>query len=337
MKTLNRLRRILLFSGPLLGVLVAVACDTDRPAEFHIELEPTPLRREAMREQIERVLEQRAAELELGSVSVELTSDTTGTVRFERVPDLSGVAKVIEFQGAMEWRWTDMDNRFLETLPTIDQALIEAGVAVTGSSVQPSPLEQLLDAEPVTADTAPAPDRGGPLGNLLSERGIPGEFLVQEEHVGRVDSLLRLPEVERAVPRGVELLWAARPVSRGERSYRPLYSVERRAVLANEQVQDATATIDAASERAVVLFRLTSAGARRFGRETRQHVNHFLAIVVDGLVFGRPPVVRDEIGRHGQIDLGQGEIEVAQDLALALRAGALPVRLTVVRSAWVER
>jgi preprotein translocase subunit SecD len=54
-----------------------------------------------------------------------------------------------------------------------------------------------------------------------------------------------------------------------------------------------------------------------------------MAIVLDERVMGRPPVIQSAIGTRGQITLGRGSLQDAQDLALVLRAGALPVPLKV--------
>jgi preprotein translocase subunit SecD len=54
-----------------------------------------------------------------------------------------------------------------------------------------------------------------------------------------------------------------------------------------------------------------------------------MAIVLDDKVMGRPPIIQSAIGTRGQITLGQRNLQQAQDLALVLRAGALPVPLRV--------
>jgi preprotein translocase subunit SecD len=55
-----------------------------------------------------------------------------------------------------------------------------------------------------------------------------------------------------------------------------------------------------------------------------------MAILLDTLVMGRPPVIQGAIGTRGQITMGGRDLQAAQDLALVLRAGALPVPLKVV-------
>ncbi|MDQ6718570.1 MAG: protein translocase subunit SecD, partial [Gemmatimonadota bacterium] len=55
----------------------------------------------------------------------------------------------------------------------------------------------------------------------------------------------------------------------------------------------------------------------------------FMAIVLDQHVVGRPPVIQGAIGARGQITMGGKDLQAAQDLALVLRAGSLPVPLKV--------
>jgi preprotein translocase subunit SecD len=55
-----------------------------------------------------------------------------------------------------------------------------------------------------------------------------------------------------------------------------------------------------------------------------------MAILLDGRVQGRPPVIQSRIGRNGQITLSGRTLQEAQDLALTLKAGALPIPLKIV-------
>jgi preprotein translocase subunit SecD len=80
----------------------------------------------------------------------------------------------------------------------------------------------------------------------------------------------------------------------------------------------------------LVDFEFTNEGGRRFRQETSRHLQDFMAIVLDDRVV-TAPVIEGVIGSRGQIRLGQGRsLNEAQDLALVLRAGALPVPLKVV-------
>jgi preprotein translocase subunit SecD len=261
------------------------------------------------------------------------------------VVELAGITEpgrakqIVQRSAFLEWRITDMENLFRDALPTIDAALLRAGVRLApgvAGAATPTAVEQLLGgdtaqaADTAVADTAFAGDQPGPLSTMLYNGSIPGEFLVPEEDFLLVDSLLHMQEAQRVMPRGRELIWASEPISQGARSYRPLYSVQSRSVLSGEQLSDARATIDPTSNQAIVLFELTRSGGRTFRRETRQHVNDYMAIMLDGRVFRQPPIIRSEIGRSGQIELGNASLQEAQDLALVLRAGALPAPLVIV-------
>jgi len=75
---------------------------------------------------------------------------------------------------------------------------------------------------------------------------------------------------------------------------------------------------------------LSRAGGRLFQRFSGQHVGDFLAIVLDNEVMSAP-VIRDRIGARGQIEMGAGTpLDEARDLALVLRAGALPAKLNII-------
>ena len=261
-------------------------------------------------------------------------------VELAGIDDPGRAKRVVERTAFLEFRITDMQDRFLDALPAIDRALIEAGVQAKGAAPAVDVLQQLLgtDTTDTAADTARdttggpqfSVDQPGPLSTHLRRGNIPGELHVPEEDFPRVDSLIHLTEAQRAIPRGIELVWASEPVSLAARSYRPLYAVNGRPIITGTELTDARATPDPQTNQWIVQFELTRRGGRRFRQETRQHVGDYMAIMLDGRVFRQPPVIRSEIGRSGQIELGNASPQEAQDLALILRAGALPAPLVIV-------
>ncbi|MGD8727486.1 MAG: protein translocase subunit SecD [Gemmatimonadales bacterium] len=307
---------------------------------IHLALEidetggPVADRRDAL-ERALTVIRSRIDEFGVSEPIVQRIGSDRIVVELAGISDPARAKGIIERSAYLEWRITDMDNLFLDALPAIDRALIEAGVEAETEAAPATALDQLLttdtaQADSTAADTTASLDRPGPLSSLLFNGQIEGEFLVFEEDFPRVDSLIRLPEAERAIPRGIDLVWAAEPRSEGARAYRPLYAVESRPMLTGDQLQDAQATIDQTTNQSIVRFTLTRSGGRRFRQVTREHVNDFMAIMLDGRVFRQPPVIRSEIGRDGQIELGTAPLQEAQDLALVLRAGALPAPLVIV-------
>lgn len=273
-------------------------------------------------------------------------------VELAGIDDPDRAKQVVERSAFLEWRITDMDNLFQDALPRIDAALVRAGVrgAGTGGGAAEeqggnNALQQLLGGDSTEAaaapeDTVPADTaltgNATPLSSHLFAGRLPGEFLVPEEDYLYVDSLIHLPAVEDNMPRGRELFWGSEPTTQGGRPYRPLYSLENRAVLTGGQLQDARATIDRTTNQSIVQFELSRSGGRRFRNETSQHIRDYMAIILDGRVFREPPIIQSEIGRRGQIELGSQPIQEAQDLALVLRAGALPAPLVIVAERSVD-
>ncbi len=281
-----------------------------------------------------RVIRTRVDEFGVAEPLVQRVGNDRIVVELPGLRDPARAKQIVQRSAFLEFRITDMQNSFRAALPQMDAALRRAGVRLTGPARGGvSAVEQLLGgdttrrADTTTLDTLTA---GGPLSSLLYQGALPGEFLVPEEEFPRVDSLINLPDVQRVLPRGLELLWSAGPISQGARSYRGLYAVDRRPIITGEYLADAQAQIDPTYNQAVVNFQLTRSGGRIFSRATGQHVNDYMAIVLDGRVQGRPPIIKSQIGQRGQIELGSASLQEAQDLALILRAGALPAPLTIV-------
>jgi preprotein translocase subunit SecD len=188
-------------------------------------------------------------------------------------------------------------------------------------------------AAPGRADTSAAPAQAGantrPFSSLLMDRGDAGEVVVLEQDVERLSRYLALPEVREAMPRGIELKWAAKPVSQGAQLYRQLYVLDRNAFLTGDQLEDATAGRDPQYNQTIVTFTLNRRGGRAFEDITSKNLGKRIAIVLDEQVHSAP-VVQSRIGAQGQIEMGQADMEEARDLALVLRAGAFTAPLQVV-------
>ena len=245
--------------------------------------------------------------------------------------DPARAKSVVQRTAFLEFRITDMRNLFRDALPAIDQALRDAGVRADAAGEGPTAVSQLFGSDSTKKDTTKAaPNDAGALSSLLFQGDQPGEFLVPEEQVARAESLLTRPDVQRHVPRTVDLRWGAQNESRGARMYRGLYAVENRALITGEQLIKASAGRDPLTNQSEVRFTLSRRGGRVFAQETGRHVNDFMAIILDGRVQGRPPIIKSQIGSEGRIELGGRSLEEANDLALVLRAGALPVPLQIV-------
>ena len=102
--------------------------------------------------------------------------------------------------------------------------------------------------------------------------------------------------------------------------------VERRVRVAGDRLTDASQGFDQQTGQPVVNFRLDSVGARQFGDVTKEHVGHRFAIVLDKQVITDPTIINPILGGTGFIT-GNFTSKTANDMAILLRAGALPAPL----------
>ncbi|HUG26746.1 MAG TPA: protein translocase subunit SecD [Gemmatimonadales bacterium] len=245
--------------------------------------------------------------------------------------------EVVQRSAFLEFKITDKTGALERALPAMDRELARLGITATaGSTTGPSSaVQQLLGTDSTAAEADSLPMTGGTLAGLIQPGSLaggsaPGEFLVPETAYLRVDSLLRIPEIRRLWPRGYEIKWSNAPTSVGVEAYRFLYLVSDEPIITGEYLTDASAQLDPLTNGPIVVFELNREGGRRFGTGTQRHVGDYMAILLDDRVQGRPPVIQSRIDRRGQITLTGQSLQQAQDLALTLRAGALPVPLQVV-------
>ncbi|MBL0934030.1 MAG: protein translocase subunit SecDF [Rhizobiaceae bacterium] len=107
------------------------------------------------------------------------------------------------------------------------------------------------------------------------------------------------------------------------------YLIENRVIVSGENLVDAQATFDQRTNEPVVSFRFDNQGATRFGQATQQNVGRPFAIILDDEVISAPRINEPILGGSGQIS-GSFTVQGANDLAVLLRAGALPADLTII-------
>ncbi|WP_374307401.1 protein translocase subunit SecD [Methylocella sp.] len=105
--------------------------------------------------------------------------------------------------------------------------------------------------------------------------------------------------------------------------------VEKRVMVQGEDLTDAQPGFDSRTQEPVVNFRFNLRGGQRFGEVTSENVGKPFAIVLDGKVISAPRILSPITGGSGQIS-GRFSVEQANNLAILLRAGALPAKLSIV-------
>ncbi|MGE0723616.1 MAG: protein translocase subunit SecD, partial [Alphaproteobacteria bacterium] len=142
-----------------------------------------------------------------------------------------------------------------------------------------------------------------------------------------VDMNASLEDARRGrLPPGTELLTSEERDGQGQPRQ---YVVQRRSLVSGDMLTSAQAGNNSQTGEWVVNFRFDSTGSRRFGDATKANVGRLFAIILDNKVISAPVIREPILGGSGQIS-GSFTAQSAQDLALLLRAGALPAPLTVL-------
>lgn len=109
------------------------------------------------------------------------------------------------------------------------------------------------------------------------------------------------------------------------------YLVEANSKITGDDLQDASVQIDQQKNEPYVLMNFKSRGATKFEEITAENVGKLMAIILDGNVYSAPQINERIGGGRASINLGSGDFNTvmkeARDIALVLRAGALPVQL----------
>ena len=135
---------------------------------------------------------------------------------------------------------------------------------------------------------------------------------------GNVEAALR-----GQVPPDDDLLYG--PQKEGK----PPYLIEKRVTVSGEDLTDAQPGFDQRTGEPIVSFKFNLNGARKFAQVTQENVGRPFAIVLDNEVISAPVIREPILGGSGQIS-GSFTVQQANDLAILLRAGALPAPLTVI-------
>ena len=215
-----------------------------------------------------------------------------------------------------------------------EQRIGYTGLGVQGDAVQVRIREaDRFDAAQEALESIAAPV-DSPLGGL----GI-GGAAVQDVEVARQDGgLFQLTLTEQGLTQrinsAVQQAIETRPPPESEILYSvddpPVpYLIERRVVVAGENLVDAQPGFDQRTNEPIVTFRFDTSGARRFATATQQNVGRPFAIVLDGEVISAPVIREPILGGTGPIS-GDFTVEAVNDLAILLRAGALPAPLTIL-------
>ncbi len=157
---------------------------------------------------------------------------------------------------------------------------------------------------------------------------------VAERDTALFNEYLRIPEVSQFIPSDDEFLWSESSSGRLEdfEKYLEPLLVKRNACLKGDAIVDAQAGIGTQKNPvgARVDLTMTPKARREWARITGASVGRRIAIVMDGVVKSAPVVIERIGGGRSVIEMGTSPFKEAQDLALIIRAGALPAPVHIV-------
>lgn len=256
-------------------------------------------------------------------------------VELPGIDDQQRAEEVVQKAAFLRFQITDESQALEKVIPRLDGIVKEKGLSVaSGPSVAAdtgkagSALGDLFQKADSTAKDTAGTATDGPFRRLVSPGQMPGQYLVAMKDFATIDGLLAKPEISAALPPGKDIRWGKDSLMLGTEAYLPLYVLDSRAIIDGTFLTGATPNQDPL-EGAKVDFVFNNEGGQRFRKETARHINDNMAIVLDDRVMSAP-VIQSAIGARGQITMGGNDLQAAQDLALVLRAGSLPVPLKVV-------
>ena len=343
--------------GKPAGQMVTLGLDLQGGSHYALELDQTgrkltTAQRDDALERALTVVRMRVDEMGLAEPLVQKSGKDRIIVELAGLKEGNNAKEVLQKTAFLEFQIVRPLTELQTALPRIDQAIARAfpasarGAAATspanpvGGILQTAPKadsagrdsagrDSAGDSTAVAANTT-TPAATGATATPLSSKLAPGPYgslQILKTHEAEVARWLAHPEVQRLLPRGSEMLWSI-PETEENAEARTLWFVENRPIMTGEHLQDAQAQSDQFG-RPVVAFELSRRAGRDFEKATGQHINEQMAIVLDNRVY-TAPAIRSQIGARGQIEMGTSKLEDASELALVLRAGALPAPLRVV-------
>jgi preprotein translocase subunit SecD len=202
----------------------------------------------------------------------------------------------------------DMGRAVADSISVVERRLKDLGVRFT---VQPHGNNRILLSVSQSADVMRAIDVATRPGKL--------QFRLVELNIWK--NMTPEQAVRGEPPADVEEL-----PGRGNRQ---TYFVYKRVILTGRDLVDAQPGIDVRTNEPVLNFKFNTNGTRQFAQVTQENVGKPFAIVLDNEVLSAPIIREPILGGMGQIS-GNFTVQDASDMAILLRAGELPGKLTLI-------
>jgi preprotein translocase subunit SecD len=221
------------------------------------------------------------------------------------------------------------DSAINQALETIRNRIDQFGVSEP--LVQRQGLKQIVVQLPGVKEPKRAKD-------LIKETALLEFKMLDEDNQMKMDFPARIPKEKEAevlaqfqgkVPEGDQILFEHQIDKDSGREFRTPYLVKKRVMLTGDVLSDARVSIGEFNDPYVSIT-FDAKGGREFERITGENIKKRMAVVLDNTIYSAP-VIQDRIsGGRAQIT-GTFSTQEANDLAIVLRAGALPAPLKIIQ------
>lgn len=316
------------------GIHLVMEVDEDRAVEITVDRTVTSL-------------QDLLAEKNIAVESVKRTASQQITIRFGDEGLKTSIQKLIdEYPSFAEnesagtptslvWELREAESKRIkdfainQALETIRNRIDQFGV--TEPIVQRQGLKQIVVQLPGIKEPKRAKD-------LIKETALLEFKMLDEDAQLRLELPARIPkdmeeeiirQFQDKIPEGDEILFERAVDKETGREYRIPYLVKKRVMLTGDVLSDARVSIGQFNDPYVSIT-FDSRGGQEFERITAENVKKRMAIVLDNTIYSAP-VIQERIGGGRAQITGTFTTQEANDLAIVLRAGALPAPLKIVQ------
>lgn len=303
------------------GMHLVLEVDTDKAVETHLEQAANDLKETLMDRRVRFRRIERTKNMTIGIDVPDNTSrEAVEKIVKEDYPDLQFVTSESR-EGALTAYFKMNDRRAADikkqavdqSLETIRNRVDQFGISEP--EIIPQGQDRIIVQLPGVKDTARAK-------SLIGKTALLEFKLVDDQH--SVDEALR-----GNIPEG-DVIFYGFDVDRatGRRTKVP-YLLKERTMMTGSNIETAKVQIGDRFGEPHVSIKFNSQGAKDFDRITADNVKRRLAIVLDGVVHSAPVIQERISGGQAQIT-GAFTMDEARDLAIVLRAGALPAPVNIL-------
>ena len=264
--------------------------------------------------QAQEVIRNRVDQFGVAEPTIQRQGDNRIIIELPGVQDVQRAKDLVGQTALLEFQLLEPSEDRTRLIQRIDQVLA------------PEEEEEEEEEDLLLSSTAAS----APLSSMLSLAGE--DLTVSGRDLQRVKNLLNTPEAQELIPADVEFIFSSKPAGAEGNEFYFLYLVRKKPEMTGHMIQDAFVSIGQVVEymgQPIVNFSTTDEGVRLFSRITGSHIGERMAIVLDESVYSAP-VIQSKISEGRGIITGSGTQEEAKDLAIVLRAGALPAEVEII-------